>query len=218
MMAKLEERDDDRPVSAKAQLLSLLLAIVALAGYSAAFGVVGAVLFDPDIKHPVNPMTWVFMAVFAAVGAAATWGLVRLKPWASRGPVSPATRRTNNLFTLSGLVTVPGVLALYLATFSKEDPNAIFSSSPIAPWIAIFASASWLLGMVVAWWWYFSADEHERSANDQGGLISGGLFATVTPMWWVAARAGLVPPPDAMVLWITVMLVWTAVWFWHRHR
>ena len=218
MMAMSEDREEDRPETLKAALLSILLGVLALAGLSGAAGVVGAVLFDPDIKHPVNPLTWVILALFLLLGGGAVWGLVRLKPWVRSEPLSPATRRTNTLFSLSGLVAVPGTLVLALSTMSKEDPLGLFSNSPVVPWIALFAIASWLLAMAIGWWWYFSADEHEREAYDFGNLVGAGLFVTVTPAWWIAARADLLPEPDAMILWLVTVLVVTIGWFWRRYR
>ena len=84
--------------------------------------------------------------------------------------------------------------------------------------MAVFAIATWLLSWAIGWWWYFSADEHEQRASDVGLLVAGGLFATVTPAWWVAARAGLTPQPDAMILLGAVNLVWAIGWFWRRNR
>jgi hypothetical protein len=133
-------------------------------------------------------------------------------------PVSPATRRTSRLFGLSGLMGALAGLALMLSAQDKEHPWELLSNSPISVRIAIIATALWLLSHGVAWWWYFSADEHERRANDVGFLIAGGLFMAATPVWWVGARAGLLPPPDAMILWLATMVVMGIGWAWHRSR
>lgn len=218
MMAMNDVRDEDRPVGLKTKALGFLLGLVMLFGFSAAAGVAGAVLFDPTIAHPVKWQTWAFLALFLLVGVAGLRGLLRLKPWAQDEPISPATRRTNGLFALSGLVAVPGVLALAIATISPDDPFRLFSNSPVSPWIALAAIASWLLSMAVGWWWYFSADEHEREAYDIGSVVAAGFFSVVTPVWWVAARAGLAPPPDAMILWLVTMVILSIGWIWRRSR
>jgi hypothetical protein len=216
MMAMSDVPGDDRPVSLKTKMLGFVLAMVALAGFSAAAGVVGAVLFDPRIDHPVNWQTWAFCALFAAVSVGGLWGLVRLRPWLRDEPLSPATRRTNGLFALSGLLAVPGALALFLATTRPDNPFGIFSNSPITPWIAIAASASWIVSMAVGWWWYFSADEHERDAYDLGSVVGAGFFTVAAPLWWVLSRAGLLPPPDAMILWLLTVVVLSLAWLWRR--
>lgn len=213
-----EPQDEDSPQTLRTTVMSALLGFLALAGLSAAAGVVGAVLFDPRIKHPVNWLTWGFLAWDLLIAAGAIWGLVRLKPWLKREPMSPSTRRTNTLFGLSGLVCVPGVLTLALSASSRDNPFGLFSNSPVAPWIALFAIAGWLLSMAIGWWWYFSADEHEREAYDFGSIAGAGLFTALAPAWWVAARAGLVPQPDAMILWVITVAAITIGWVWRRNR
>lgn len=136
-----------------------------------------------------------------------------------RVPVSPATRRTWLLFGLSGLVGVLAVVALALGISGSGPQSGVWSNSPnLLPGFAFVAIAVWLVSNVIAWWWYFSADEHERRANDVGFLIGGGLFMAVTPVWWIAFRAGLLPPPDAMILWYAFVLVMGIGWLWHRSR
>lgn len=210
---------DDRPLTFRVKVLGFVLVMVAIGGISAALGVIGAVLFDPDIKQPVNALTWAFFALFLAIGGIALWSLFRLRPWPGKGePVSSSTRRTNNLFAWSGLISVPGALALLYGTFDKGQPFAIFSNSPIAAWVALVAIASWLVSMTVGWLWYFASDEHERDAYDAASVAGAGFFTVVAPVWWLATRAGLAPPPDAMALWIATMVLITAVWFWRRYR
>lgn len=214
MMAKTEPRDEDRPISFRARMLTFLLAVVALSAFSAAAGAAGGLIFDPT---GWGRGTLIGVAVLVLIGGSAIWGLMRLRPLTGADdPVSPQTRRTNNLFALSGVVTVPGVLALYIATFSEDEPFAMFSNGPVATGVALFAIAGWLLGMAIGWWWYACADEHERQAYDFGSLVGAGLFTTVTPAWWVAARAGLMPQPDAMLLWSITMIAVSIAWFWRR--
>lgn len=213
-----EPSDDDYPEPLRPAAMAVLLGFLAMMGLSAGAGVVGALLFDPRIQHPVNWLTWAHLAVFLLIGAGGIWGLIRLKPWARRGPVSPSTRRTNTLFGLSGLAVMAACMAVIVSTWSKDDPTAFLSNSAIPLWIAVFAIAAWLLSWAIAWLWYFSADEHEQRASDVGLLIGGLLFAVVTPAWWVAARAGLLPQPNAMILWFVVNVVWTIGWFWRRNR
>ncbi len=218
MALSREPQDEDRPETLKISTMSILLGFLGLAGLSGAAGVVGAVLFDPRIHHPVNWLTWAYFALYFLIGAGALWGLVRLKPWTKREPMSPSTRKTNALFGLSGLVATASCLALIFSSWSKGNPFGPFSDSPVALWVALFVIASWLLSWAIAWLWYFSADEHEQRASDVGLMIGGLLFAVVTPAWWVAARAGLMPQPNAMLLWLVVNVVWSIGWLWRRNR
>jgi hypothetical protein len=218
-MARNEDRLEDRPPSLKAAALPMLLGLAALAGFLGA-GAMLVVLFAHDrLWIPWNVRTTVVFAVYLLLGIGGAWGLKRLKPWAGSGePISPATRRTNTLFVVSGLLGVPGSLLLLYGTTSEEHPLGLFSNSPISIGIAVAVIAGWLLSTAIAWWWYFSADEHERKAYDFGSLVACGLFFTVTPAWWIAARAGLLPQPDAMILWVVIGVVTSIGWFWHRYR
>jgi hypothetical protein len=218
MTAKSEELHEDRPMSNKLAALAFVLGIVALMGLFSAAELVLWVIFKNDFvwDSAQGRRVMIVLPLSLLIGAAALWGLVRLKPWA--GPISPTTRKTNILFYVSGLVAVPGALALHFGTLSPENRYELFSNSPISPGIAVFAITSWLLALALSWWWYYSADEHERKAYDFGSLFGHGLFITATPAWWVAARAGLLPRPDAMVLWCVTMTVITIGWFWYRYR
>jgi hypothetical protein len=216
MTAKSEDLHEDRPMSSKVAAISFLLGMVALMGFVSAAQLVGWVIFVDDFVwgSAQGRRVMIVLPVSLLIGGAALWGLMRLKPWG--GPISPATRKTNILFYVSGLVAVPGALALGIG--SRQSPGGFFSNSTIPLGIAIFAITSWLLALAISWWWYYSADEHERKAYDFGSLLGHGLFITVTPAWWVAARAGLLPQPDAMVLWCITMGVIGIGWFWHRYR
>jgi hypothetical protein len=211
---------EDGPPNLKPQIMSALLGFLAMAGLSGAAGIVGVVLYSPTITRPVNLLTWAFCGLFLLIGLFSLWGILRLRTWAQREPMSPATRRTNGLFGLSGLVATAACVALIIGIEDWQGGayGGLFSDSPVALWFALAAILLWLASWALAWLWYFSADEHEQRASDVGLLVGGLLFGVVTPVWWVAARAGLVPQPNAMVLWFAFNLIWTAGWFWRRSR
>jgi hypothetical protein len=221
MIARSKGVHDDRPMSLMLTALSFLLGIVALMGLSSAVQLVGWVILVDDFvwDSAQGRRVMIVLPVSLLMGGAALWGLMRLKPWRGKGePLSPTTRKTNALILLSGVVSVPGGLALFYDAFSRDNPWAFYSNSAISAGIAVFAIASWLLSMAISWSYYFGADEHARRANDFGLVAGGGLFLTVTPAWWVAARAGLLPQLDAMVLWCVAAGVGTIGWFWYRYR
>ncbi len=225
-MATNEDRYEHRPASLKTITLSILLpvllAYVALLGFGGAAGIVNGLLAMNMFSGPWAWKTKLLLAQNLLMFVGGIGGLLWLKPWemwkGSDEPDSPGTRRTKKLFALSGLIGVPGTVALIYGTLSKDDPFALLSGSPISLGIALIAVLSWLLSNAVAWWWYVSADEHERRANDFGFLLGGGLILALTPAWWVLARAGLLPQPDAMLLWLVFVVAMTIGWFWHRNR
>ena len=214
-----------RPSTPKAAMLSLLLGVMALAGFGVAVTVVKTLAAAGTLTGPWPWRTAVVFTSNLLIGVGAIWGFVWLRPW--RGwkdwsglgePVSPTTRRTNKLYWLKELLVAVAMLALIFGAYSKDHPFSVASNGPIPMWIAVVAIPCWLLARVLREWWRSSADEHERRASDFGRNAAAGVFLAVTPAWWVAARAGLAPQPDAMALWILAMLVSSVGWTWRRYN
>lgn len=207
-----------RPTRLKTAVLPAWLGIAALIGFAQTAGVVAVLILTKTVWGPWHWQIPCLLAMDLGLGVGAIWGLVSFRRWKGSKvpdePVSPGTRRTNKLFALSGLIGAVGTVALILGTHGMDT----FSNSPVSFGVAVFASATWLLSSAVSWWWYLSSDEHERRANDLGFLIGGGLFMAVTPAWWVAARAGLLPQPNAMILWCGFLAAMTIGYFWRRNR
>jgi hypothetical protein len=211
-----------KPSLLKAIVLLYLLGLVALMGLSSSASVVKVLVATKTLS---GPWPWRTVCVFASnlvIGVGAIWSLWWLKPWkdlkGSTEQLSPSTRKAKTLMGLAGMFCAAGSVALFVGTFSKAHPSAFFSNSPVPLWIALFAIGSWLLGQAInKWWWYFSADEHERKADDFGNLAGWALFMVATPAWWVAARAGLLPQPNAMLLWVLAVGVSATGYFWRRN-
>jgi hypothetical protein len=238
MMAKSEDRHEDRPLSLKIAALSVLLAFGALFGFCAAVCMVLLMFATHTFWGPWGWPTPVILAASVLISAGAIWGTLRLQPLLRSAvlPLSPSSRRTVQLYKLTHLVGALAALAVIYGTqldvgknfpedlpfgvFSNgmDDPLGIFSNRPVSLGFAIFAITSWVLAMAIGLRRYLSADEHERQANDFGKLVAFRLFFTVTPAWWVAARAGLLPQPNAMVLWVVTMGVAAITSFWRRWR
>ena len=200
-----------------------MLALLAFAGVLA-IGATAAIVKSMRAHDFAGLSYWKTQGLITAnllVLAGAVWGVWKLGPrQALRGPgepVSPSTRRTQKLFALSGLLGIPGAIALSIGLGGGELAG-VTSGGQVPLGIAVVVMATWLLGNVAAWWWYYSADEHERRANDVGFLLGGGVFLAVTPIWWIASRAGLAPPPDAMLLWLITTVLMTIGWIWYRSR
>jgi MFS family permease len=233
-MASNEGLHEDAPPSLKTAALSVGLAFAALFSLAAAAGVVAGMFATHTFWTPWAWQITVILAAALLVCVVAIWGLLSLKPWKrSHEPVSPATRRTRRLFWLTELVGALAGLALICGTqlvhqkdlpfgvfsHTMDDPSfGMFSNRPVSPGIALFAITSWVLAMAIGLWRYLSADEYERKANDFGKLVAFRLFYTVTPAWWVAARAGMLPQPNAMVLWLVALCVVTVSSFWRQYR
>jgi MFS family permease len=220
MMAMSEHREEGRPVSGRIVAMSAMAVLLALFAFGAVAGAV-ATLISGQI--PSGRGLWaiaIMLAVLLAIGGSALWGLKLLKPWAgARGPISPRTRKANNLLLLSGVLGGLIGAALAISTLSLDQPFALFSNSPMSRAVVIPTLAIWLLLVpLISWQWHRNVDEHEAEAYKFGGLAGLYLYAFLAPAWWLAARGGLVPAPDTMVIYVMVMAVWCVGWFWRRYR
>jgi len=202
--------------------VSFLLGFIALAGFGTTIAVAKVMVAAKILSQSWTWRTWLTLFTLVSnllIGVCALWTFVWLEPWkawkASHEPVSRATRRANKLFGLKELLALLAVLVLL---YGVHDPTKVFSNSPLSPGIAIVAIASWLVARLIREYWHYNTDEHEERAIDFGRRVGAGLFLAVTPAWWVAARASLLPQPNAMILWLVTMLVTSFGWSWHRSR
>jgi hypothetical protein len=216
MMAKLDDRDEDRPISLKTAVLSALLpfmvilALCMLAG--AAAGLLGG-----------DEPNWRGMAIVAAlallIGGTGVWGLMRLKPWAVwNQPVAPATRKANNLIAWSILAGILAIGPLMILAIRNKDPFALFSNGPVPLVAALVAIVGWVLAVALSLQWHRSVDEHEARTYEFGGLAGLYVYSVIAPAWWLGWRGGLLPAPDTMVIFAGVMAVWAIGWVWRRYR
>lgn len=217
MMAISEdERGEGRAVTLKTVALTALLGVILLLSLGIVAGA-GFALLDGTSK---TGAAIILIVVGLLALLAAAWGLLILKPWAASGePMSPKTRKANNLMLLSG--ALGGVIgaAMSISVVSLDDPYALFSNGAMAPEIVIPVLVVWLLIVpLISWQWHRSVDEHEMQSYQVGGLAALYLYTFVTPAWWLASRGGLLPAPDTMILFLVVMAVWGIGWFWRRYR
>lgn len=212
-MMVMSETRGVRPLSV---VLSIALGIVMVFSIGAMSGA-GIAILDGTGKTGKSALVLIG-ALLLAVGS--LWGLIRLKPWGDlKAPVSPRVRKANNLLLLSG--GLGGLLgaALALGTLKLDSPFALFTNTPIPAVVVIPVLLIWLvLVPLVSWQWHRYVDEHEAEAYQFAGLAGLYLYAFLAPAWWLAWRGGLVPAPDTMAIYASVMIVWGVVWFWRRHR
>lgn len=218
MMTRSDPLHEDHPMSRKTVALSVLLGLVALIGLSWAVQVVGWAIVVDDFAwdSAAGRRLMIAFPVCLIIGGSALWGLMRLKPWGD--PMSPRTRKTYTRIALAVLVLIPATMVLFISTFSRENMYGIFSDSALSPGISIYAIVSWLVAVTIIGWAVLCTDEHERRANELSFITGGAIFITVTPAWWLAARADLLPQPNAMVLWFATVPTMAIVALWYQFR
>jgi hypothetical protein len=156
------------------------------------------------------------IAGMVLLGAAVAFGMWRLWPRSvDDEPLSPRVRSARRLFTLAIVVSMP--LGFILGV-SDAGTDSLLSNGPVSPALAAICIVLWLIvGPILTWLWWQKIDEHEADAYREGALVAAHAYIFISPMWWMAARAGWLPPLEPMLLLVVVAVLWCAVWFARRY-
>lgn len=142
------------------------------------------------------------------------WWLWKLKIFSkSTEPISPRTKKARRFLWVSVIFGMAIGLVLSLSALSVGSPADMFSNAPLPTTPALLIAIAYAAFLPIAGWLHLrSVDEHDARANYEGSLAGMYAYSTITPAWWLLARGGLVPPVDAMVVFLIVMVVWGIVW------
>lgn len=155
------------------------------------------------------------LAAMLLVAGGIAYAMWRLWPEASDEPVAPRIRNARRIMIAACLAGAP---LGFMIGIADEGALEIFTNAPVSPVIAAAIIATWLIvGPLVTWLWWRQIDEHEAGAYREGGLIAAHAYLFVAPAWWMATRAGWLPPQDPMLVLLAVCLVWSLVWFVRRY-
>lgn len=210
--------EPSRLLSSGARLAIGGLGVVFCSG--AAVGFAQAVIQSGD-PTPIDIGIAVLLGSLAiACGWLAIRELLPRKSAASE-PLAPSARKTRNLTLLSGLAG--GIIAVMLLVGQMLEGGSqeldIFSSEPIAGWMAMILIAVIAIPLPwLTWKWHSTVDEHEASAYRDGAVIAIYVYALLSAIWWIGWRGDLLPEPNGLAIFMVVNLVWLAVWMWRRSR
>lgn len=153
-------------------------------------------------------------AMLLAVVATA-YGMWRLWPRGLDGPVAPRVRSARIMFFASIAVSLLLGIILGVADVGNTD---LLSNTPVSSDLALIAIGLWgVAGPILTWLWWKRVDEHEADAYRQGATLAAHFYMYVTPAWWMATRAGWLPPQEPMIVLLVVSIVWMLVWFIRRY-
>lgn len=200
----------------KTIVLAVLLAVLVALALGTALGAAAVAVTDADYRA----RSLLIAAIGLVIGGGAIWGLVRLKPWAGPDePMAPSTRKARNWLWASAAVGALMGGAITLATLDSDNPFILYSNEPLPPALVIgLIAVIVLIVPLISWQWHRSVDEHEIEAYRFGGVLALYPYVFLTPAWWLAWRGGLAPEPNAMLIYVGVLAIWTAGWFWRRYR
>lgn len=214
-MTRTDNTLNDEPFSQKRYWLHLIgwSAILALALIAMALaGASGAALF----KGGDTTDLLVFL-VALPIFAGLAYFLWRWLPDFTMG--EPNTKRGNRLRLLVLGVGLAGVAVTFplLYASGSSDVWVLYSNSTLPTVPAMIAVAIWALSMpVLILFGRRNADEHALASGDFGMALGFIFFVYTTPIWWMSWRAGLLPEPDAMILFVGALVVSTAANLWKR--
>lgn len=188
--------------------------ILAMFFAGGAAGAVAAMVEDHQIY--TKGVAVVALFVVAAIAAAAwLFRLLRRAPTAPRE--AAGVTRARRMLVIAG--AIGGVLGLLFAMGGTGDPGFPVSDAPISPLIALATLA--IIGIAVpavTLVWHRSVDEHEEQVYRFSALIAIYTYFWVSLMWWIAARGGFVPTPDAKAIFAIVFATWGLAWMWGKYR
>ena len=156
------------------------------------------------------------LSAMLMVGGLVAYGMWRSWP---RGledePVAPRVRSARMILWACVALSIP--IGIILRT-TDGGAVSLLSNTPVSPGLAIVVIGLWAVaGPVLTWLWWQRVDEHEADAYRDGALIAAHVYMFVTPAWWIATRAGWLPPQEPMATLLMVSLVWMLAWFVRRY-
>jgi hypothetical protein len=155
------------------------------------------------------------IAAMVLLAALVAFGIWRFWPQSVDEPVAPRVRDARRLFLIAIALSLP---LGFLLGVTDEGSGAFLSNAPVTPGIAALAIVMWVIaGPLITWLWWQKIDEHEAGAYRDGALVAAHAYIFITPVWWMASRAGWLPPQEPMLVLLAVTLVWSAVWFVRRY-
>lgn len=137
----------------------------------------------------------------------------------TRRRMSPRQRRYWTSLGIGGVVG--GIVGAWMVIDQPDGRSAfeMANTGPLSAGFAIGASIFWTLGVAIASIVYHrSIDDHEEHAWLWAGLWGWYAFIFTAPVWWVLHRAGQLPAPDVMILFIVSMLANGVAYLWLKFR
>ena len=155
------------------------------------------------------------IAAMVLLAALVAFGIWRFWPQTVEEPVAPRVRSARRLFAVAIALGLP---LGFLLGVTDEGTGALLSNAPVSSSIAALAIVLWLIaGPLITWLWWQKIDEHEAGAYREGALVAAHAYIFITPIWWMASRAGWLPPLEPMLVLLAVTVLWSVVWFVRRY-
>lgn len=214
-MMKSDNRPDDQPSDGAILMKRALigfgggLTLVFLTGVLAGY-------LEVTAEHGyLNVTAAIVLALIIGLIALVSYGMWRFWPRTGNEPIAPRIRSARNLLALMFAIGLPLGMLLGIA---DDGPGLLVANGPVSPIVAATAIILWaIVGPLLTWLWWREIDEHEAGAYRDGALVAAHGYMFIVPAWWMATRAGWLPPQDPMLVMLAVACLWSAIWFVRRY-
>lgn len=157
----------------------------------------------------------IVLALIIGLITLVSYGMWRFWPRTESEPMAPRVRSARNLLALMLAIGFPLAILLGIA---DDGPGMLLANGPVSPIVAATAIILWaIVGPLLTWLWWRKIDEHEAGAYRDGALVAAHGYMFIVPAWWMATRAGWLPPQDPMLVMLAVACLWSAIWFARRY-
>lgn len=178
-------------------------------------GVIAGYLDAGDGTRSVDAVLVAIVLVWLALLAGLSLLAVRFRPFPAGDPVADSVKRSRRILVAAVAL---GAFIGVVATAGDVMPAGLVSDEQVSVFAALVILAAWLIVTpIMTFMWWRSTDEHERAAYVDGANVAGHVYLFIAPAWWIATRAGLLPPQDPMIVLAVVMTIWTAVWLYRKY-
>ncbi|MFN3818033.1 hypothetical protein [Blastomonas sp.] len=130
-----------------------------------------------------------------------------------------ARQRRRKLYAVIGVLFGMGLVSGFLIGFFEDDQSGFMAGGSIPPAVAIFAAV--MLGIAITYGglrFHRSSDELERRNMVFAAAMAGNVALAGYPLWFILWKGGLVPEPDALVLFGAAYAANLIAYFWYKFR
>ncbi len=130
-----------------------------------------------------------------------------------------AQKRKRTWYATCAILLGMGLLTGFLLGFFEKDGSELLAPDSIPGSIAILSAIIMTAALTVGQYYFFaSSDELERRNMLNAVAMSGNAILAGFPLWFILWKGGLVPEPDAFVLFAAAYAANIVTYFWYKLR
>ena len=134
------------------------------------------------------------------------------------GEAAARARQRRMLINFGAIAAVGFVVGL-TAAFVENKDAPIWSGGTLPPWFAVLAAVL-TIGAVGfgSWRYHNNMDELQRLDNYWAATVGANVLLGGYPVWLILWKGGIVPEPNAMILYLIVWVSTVLAYAWRKLR